>query len=71
MEHGDSLEHDEGWESVKRLIELAKRAPEPTLSPERRRRIRDGLLRRLEQDRIEQAARPRMWLRVASAFVAK
>jgi hypothetical protein len=67
---GDTLEHDEGWESVKRLIELAKRA-ETTLSPERRRRIRDGLLQRLERDRIEQAQRPRTWLRVASAFVLR
>jgi hypothetical protein len=57
VESGDSQEqHDEGWESVKRLIELAKRAQEPTLSPARRQRIRDGLLRRLERDRMERAA---------------
>lgn len=70
METGDKLEHDEGWESVKRLIELAKSAPALTLSPERRRRLRDELLQRLERDRIEQAERQRMRRRVAGAFVA-
>jgi hypothetical protein len=70
VETGDNLEHDEGWESVKRLIELAKSAPELTLSPERRRRLRDGLLQRLERDRIERAERQRMRRRVAGAFVA-
>ena len=43
---------DEGWESVKRLIELARKAP-TTLSPERRERIRQGLLERLWRDRLE------------------
>ena len=58
MESGDEgLEHDEGWLAVKRLIELAKRAPPPPLSAERRSRIRQGLLERLERDRIERALR--------------
>lgn len=70
MEAGDSLEHDEGWERVKRLLELAKSEPMPTLSPERRQRVLDGLLRRLERDRIEEAERQRMRRRVAGAFVA-
>ena len=70
METGDTLEHDEGWEKVKRLIELAKRAQATPLSPERRQRIRDGLLQRLERDRIERAERQRMRRRVAGAFVA-
>lgn len=70
METGERLEHDEGWERVKRLIDLARSAERPTLSPERRQRIRDGLLRRLERDRIEQAERQRMRRRVAGAFVA-
>ena len=49
METGDTVEHDEGWERVKKLIELAKNAPAPTLSPERRLRIRNGLLLRLDE----------------------
>ncbi|HMF40058.1 MAG TPA: hypothetical protein VKQ32_05170 [Polyangia bacterium] len=55
METGDALEHNEGWERVKELIEQAKRAESTTLSPQRRQRIREGLLRRLERDRIESA----------------
>ena len=70
METGDSLEHDEGWERVKRLIELARSAQAPTLSPARRQRIREGLLQRLERDRIERAERQRTRRRVAAAFVA-
>ena len=70
METGDSLEHDEGWESVKRLIDLAKCAEVTPLSPRRRQRIVDGLLKRLERDRIERAERQRMRTRVAGAFVA-
>ena len=70
METDDRLEHDEGCERVKRLIEMAKSAQAPTLSPERRRRICDGLLLRLERDRIERAERQRMRRRVAGAFVA-
>jgi hypothetical protein len=54
---------DEGWESVKRLIELARKAP-TTLTPERRQRIRQGLIERLERDRIEASRR------VARAFAA-
>ncbi len=70
METADSLEHDAGWETIKRLIELARSAPETRFSPQRRQRIRDGLLQRLEQDRIERAERQRMRARVAGAFVA-
>ena len=70
METGDSLEHDEGWESIKRLIDLAKCAEVTPLSPRRRQRIVDGLLKRLERDRIERAERQRMRTRVAGAFVA-
>jgi hypothetical protein len=53
----DGLEQDEGWAAVKRLIELAKREPPPPLSAERRRRIRQGLLERLERDRIQRSLR--------------
>jgi len=70
VETGDTVEHDEGWARVKRLIELAKNAPAPTLSPERRLRIRNGLLLRLEREQIEQAQRPRIRRRIAGAFVA-
>jgi hypothetical protein len=70
VENGDSLGHDEGWESVKRLLELVKSAQEPTLSPERRQRLRDRLLQRLERDRIERAERQRMRRHIAGAFVA-
>ena len=47
---------DEGWESVKRLIELARKAP-TMLTAERRQRIRQGLIERLERDRIETSSR--------------
>ena len=70
METGDRLEPDEGWESVKRLIDLAKSAHTTPLSEARRRRIRENLLQRLERDRIEQAERLRMRPRIAGAFVA-
>jgi hypothetical protein len=70
VETRDRLEHEEGWKSVKRLIELAKSAPEMTLSPERRQQIREGLLQRLERERIEAGERQRMRRRVAGAFVA-
>jgi hypothetical protein len=70
VETGDSLEHDEGWQSVRRLIELAKSAHSPTLSPERRQRIREGLLQRLERDRIEKLDRERTRRRIAGALVA-
>ena len=70
METGDTLEYDEGWESVKRLIELAKAAYATPLSPQRRQHIRERLLQRLEQDRIERAERQRMRRRIAGAFVA-
>jgi len=70
VETGDRLKHDEGWENVKKLIDLAKCAQATPLSPQRRQRVIDGLLKRLEQDRIERAARQRMRPRVAGAFVA-
>jgi hypothetical protein len=70
VETGDSLEHDEGWEKIKRLIELAKSAEPTTLSPRRRQRIHEGLLKRLERDRIERAVTQRMRPRVAGAFIA-
>lgn len=70
MEIGDSLEHDEGWENVKKLIDLTKCAQATPLSPERRQRVIDGLLKRLERDRIERAERQRMRPRIAGAFVA-
>jgi hypothetical protein len=70
VESGDRLEHDEGWENVKRLIDLAKCAEVTPLSPQRRQRVIDGLMKRLEQDRIERAARQRMRPRVAGAFLA-
>src|SRR5947199_2665294 len=60
VEISDSLEHDEGWENVKGLIDLAKRAQMTPLSPQRRQRVIDGLMKRLERDRIERAERQRM-----------
>jgi hypothetical protein len=51
------MEHDEGWAAVKRLIELAKSVPPPPLSAERRWRIRQGLLERLERERVQRALR--------------
>jgi hypothetical protein len=50
------MQRDEGWESVKRLIELARKAP-TTLTPERRQRICQGLIERLERDRDEDSSR--------------
>ena len=70
METGERLEHDEGWERVRRLIELAKSEQEETFSPERKQRLRDNLLRRLEQDRIQRLERQRMRRRIAGGFVA-
>jgi hypothetical protein len=70
VETGDRLEHDEGWENIKRLIDLAKCAQVTPLSPQRRQRVIDGLMKRLERDRIEQAERQRMRPRIAGAFVA-
>lgn len=69
METGYSLEHDEGWQSVKRLIELARSAP-TTLSPERRQKIRQGLLERLERDRLETLERERNRRLMARSFAA-
>lgn len=58
MDTGDEgLENDEGWAAVKRLIELAKSEPPPPLSPERRWRIRQGLIARLERERLERSLR--------------
>lgn len=58
MKTGDEgVEHDEGWAAVKRLIELAKSVPPPPLSAERRWRIRQGLLERLERERVQRALR--------------
>jgi hypothetical protein len=53
----EGLENDDGWAAVKRLIELAKSEPPPPLSPERRRRIRQGLIARLERERVQRALR--------------
>ena len=69
METGYSLENDEGWQSVKRLIELARSAP-TTLSPERRQKIRQGLLERLERDRLETLERERNRRLMARSFAA-
>ena len=69
METGYSLEHDEGWQSVKRLIELARSAP-TTLSPERRQKIRQGLLERLERDRLDTLERERNRRLMARSFAA-
>lgn len=69
VETGYSLENDEGWQSVKRLIELARCAP-TTLSPERKQRIRQGLMERLERDRIETSQRERNRRLIARSFVA-
>jgi hypothetical protein len=48
LEGGDG---DEGWERVKRLLVLARSAPETELSPERRARIREELLDKLARIR--------------------
>lgn len=70
METGSSLEHDEGWERVKKLIDLARSAHMTALTPERRQRIRQGLLERLERDRIERLERTRTRRLIARSFVA-
>jgi len=57
----DGLEHDEGWAAVKRLIELARRAPPPPLSAEQRVRIREGLLARLEREHTWPSRRVRLF----------
>ena len=71
METGDSLEHDEGWESVKKLIELAKSAHDPRRSaPSGASEFVDGPHQRLERDRFEPSDRQRTRPPVAGAFVA-
>lgn len=69
VETGYSLENDEGWKSVKRLIELARSAP-ATLSAERKQRIREGLMERLERDRLETQERERNRRLMARSFAA-
>lgn len=62
MDSGIGLERGEGWAKVEKLIALARSAQRTELSPERRERIRQGLLRKLEQNRQRR--------RVARAFAA-
>ena len=58
METGNRLERRAGWgrgedwARIERLLELARSAHREELSPERRERIREGLLMRLERNRI-------------------
>jgi hypothetical protein len=51
VEIGTSLEGGEGWERIERLLALARSAPEPELSQERREQIRAALLDRLARMR--------------------
>jgi hypothetical protein len=51
-ERGEAWKRGEDWARVERLLELARSAHREELSPERRARIREGLLERLERDQI-------------------
>jgi len=52
LERGEPWKRGEDWARIERLLELARSAHREELSPERRERIRQGLLERLERDRI-------------------
>ena len=62
MDTGIGLERGEGWAKIERLIELARTAHRTELSPERRERVRRGLLEKLERNRRRR--------RIARAFAA-
>jgi hypothetical protein len=52
LERGEPWKRGADWARIERLLELARSAHREELSPERRERIREGLLERLERDRI-------------------
>jgi hypothetical protein len=62
VDTGIGLDRGEDWAKVERLIELARRAHRTELSPERRERIRRGLLEKLERNQRRR--------RMARAFAA-
>ena len=51
-ERGEPWERGAEWAMIERLLELARSAHRAELSPERREQIREGLLERLERNRI-------------------
>ena len=54
QERGAQWKRGADWARIERLLELARSAPPEELSPERRERIREGLLVRLARNRIRQ-----------------
>jgi hypothetical protein len=62
VEPGNIWSGVEGWSDVVAMIELAKRAPEPRVSEERRARIIEQVLARVQENRERS--------RVRRAFVA-
>jgi hypothetical protein len=62
VEPGNGWYGGEGWPDVVALIELAKQAPPPLVSPERRARIIQEIMVRVEANRQQR--------RVRRAFVA-
>jgi hypothetical protein len=62
VEPGNSRFEGEGWSRVAKLIALAKLAPEPCVSQQRRERIIQQILARVQQNREQR--------RVRRAFVA-
>jgi hypothetical protein len=62
VETGTSLERGEGWESIEKLLALARSAHRTELSPARRERIRAELLEKLARNRERRL--------MARAFVA-
>ena len=77
METGNRLERGEGWgprgvewARIERLLELARSAHREELSPERRERIREGLLERLERNRIRRLRARRFVIGASAALLA-
>jgi hypothetical protein len=68
LERGARWGRGEDWARIERLLELARSAHREELSPERRQRIREGLLLRLEQNRIRRR-RARVFLTGASTVL--
>jgi hypothetical protein len=57
VEPGNEWGNGEGWSNVVRLIELAKQAPPMTVSPERRARIIQQVMARIEKNREQRRVR--------------
>lgn len=68
MDTGTSMERGEGWEYVKRLLALARSAPEPEVTAAQRERIRIALVERLAKLR-ERRLMARAFLAGASSVL--